>query len=38
LWGELTAVGMRQHETFGKLLRRDYIDNLQFLDANFKKG
>lgn len=24
-WGELTAVGMRQHETFGKMLRRDYI-------------
>lgn len=31
LWGELSAVGMRQHETLGTMLRRDYIDRLAFL-------
>lgn len=24
-WGELTAVGMRNHETLGKMIRKDYI-------------
>lgn len=36
-WGELTAVGMRQHETLGKLLRRDYITNQQFLSNTYKQ-
>ena len=25
-WGELSAVGMRQHQKFGEMLRKDYID------------
>ena len=25
LWGELTAVGMRQHQNLGRILRKDYI-------------
>lgn len=38
MWGELTAVGMRQHENLGRLLRNDYIDNLEFLSKDFQKG
>jgi hypothetical protein len=37
-WGELTAVGMRQHENFGKMLRKDYIENLGFLSDTFQAG
>jgi hypothetical protein len=36
VWGELTAVGMRQHETLGNMLRKEYIDKLDFLSANYK--
>lgn len=25
-WGELSAVGMRQHQKLGQMLKRDYID------------
>ena len=25
-WGQLSAVGMRQHQKLGQMLRRDYID------------
>lgn len=38
LHGELSAVGMRQHETLGKMLRRDYIEKLGFLSDQFKEG
>lgn len=31
VWGELTAVGMRQHQTLGKTLNREYIQKLKFL-------
>ncbi len=30
-WGELTATGMRQHQTLGEMLRKEYIDKLGFL-------
>lgn len=33
LWGELTSVGMRQHENLGKALRKDYIEGLEFLSS-----
>ena len=36
LWGELTAVGMRQHQTLGQMLRKDYIDKEGFLSATYK--
>jgi hypothetical protein len=29
---------MRQHETFGKMLRKDYIDNLEFLSSSYVDG
>lgn len=35
LWGELSAVGMRQHENLGNMLRTDYLDNLGFLDKDY---
>jgi hypothetical protein len=35
LWGELSAVGMRQHENFGKMLRKDYINRLGFLTDQY---
>lgn len=25
-WGQLSAVGMRQHQRLGEMLKRDYID------------
>jgi hypothetical protein len=37
-WGELTAVGMRQHQTFGQRLRKDYIQSLSFLSDSYKHG
>ena len=33
--GELTAVGMRQHCNFGKMLRKDYIEGLGFLSKEY---
>lgn len=33
--GELSASGMRQQYNLGRYLRRDYIDNLQFLEPSF---
>jgi len=38
VWGELTAVGMRQHETLGKMLRKEYIDKLNFIGSTYKHG
>jgi broad specificity phosphatase PhoE len=35
LWGELSAVGMRQHESLGHMIRRDYMERLGFLDKKF---
>ena len=37
-WGELTAVGMRQHQNLGKIFRKEYIDKLQFLSSDYKYG
>ncbi len=31
LWSELTAVGMRQNQRFGQLLRKEYIEYQNFL-------
>lgn len=36
-WAELTAVGMRQHATIGQLMRKEYIDDLQFLSPTFQR-
>ena len=36
--GELTAVGMRQHCNFGRMLRRDYIEGLGFLSKEYVAG
>ena len=38
LWGQLTAVGMKEHENFGKILRKEYIDNLQFLSPTYNSS
>ena len=38
LKGELSAVGMRQHQKLGQMLRRDYIGKLGFLSKEFKEG
>lgn len=35
LWGELSSVGMRQHETLGAMLRNDYIHHLNFLPKEY---
>lgn len=37
MWEELTPVGMRQHQTLGKILNREYIQNLKFLSEKFNK-
>jgi lysosomal acid phosphatase len=37
IWGELTPVGMRQHQTLGKTLNKEYIQNLKFLPVSFDK-
>ena len=37
LWEQLTAVGMRQHQALGKIIRSQYIDGLKFLSDNFNK-
>lgn len=31
LRGELSAVGMKQHENLGKLIRNEYVTKLKFL-------
>ena len=36
-WGQLTAVGMRQHQTLGQLLKKEYIDNLGFLSTQYNR-
>ena len=36
-WGELSAGGMRQHQKFGEMLRRDYIDR-HFLSDNYNES
>lgn len=36
LRGELTAVGMRCHENLGKMLRKDYIEELHFLSESYQ--
>jgi broad specificity phosphatase PhoE len=35
LWGELTAVGMRQQQRLGQLLRKEYIDSLHLLSPQY---
>lgn len=35
LWGELTAVGMRQHQKLGQLFRAEYIEYLGFLGLGY---
>lgn len=37
VWGELTPVGMRQHQTLGKTLNKEYVQNLKFLSEKFNK-
>ncbi len=37
VWGELTAVGMRQHQNLGKILNKEYIQNLKFLSEKYDK-
>lgn len=37
IWGELTPVGMRQHQTLGKTLNKEYIQTLGFLGSKFNK-
>jgi hypothetical protein len=34
-WGQLTSVGMRQHYTFGSMVRDLYSTQLKFLRPNF---
>lgn len=38
LWGELTAVGMRQHQNLGAIFRKEYIDNLKFLSPIYNSS
>lgn len=38
MWGELTPIGMRQHQNLGKTLNKEYIQNLQFLSPTYVKG
>ena len=35
IWGELTAVGMRQHQNLGKTLNIEYIQHLNFLSPKY---
>lgn len=37
IWGELTSVGMRQHQTLGEIIRKEYVDNLGFLSSTYNK-
>lgn len=37
LWGELTAVGQRQHQSLGKYLREEYVEGQQFLSSNYSR-
>lgn len=36
-WGELSSVGLRQQESLGKLLRKNYISNSGLLSTSFVK-
>lgn len=36
-WGEITSVGLRQQESLGKQLRKEYIDDYGLLSKNFVK-
>jgi len=38
VWGELTPVGMRQHQNLGKTLNKEYIQTLRFLNEKFDKA
>ena len=35
--GELTSVGMHQHQRLGNLLKHDYIDQLGFLSSEYRE-
>lgn len=35
MWGQLTAVGMRQHYNFGQIMRQEYVDKLRFLRPSY---
>ena len=37
-YSELNAVGMTMHQKLGQMLRRDYIEKLDFLSKDFKDG
>lgn len=38
LWAELTAVGMRQNQRFGQLLRKEYVEYLRFLSDSYNSS
>lgn len=37
IWGELSSVGMKQHETLGSIIRKEYIEKLGFLSPNYNR-
>ena len=37
-WGQITPVGLRQHQNLGKALRKDYVELNAFLGKNFNKS
>ena len=37
VWGELSPVGMRQHQNLGKIINNEYVKNLKFLSEKFDK-
>lgn len=37
MWGELSATGMRQHQTLGDIIRKEYIEKLGFLSPVYDR-